>query len=325
MSIYDKLGARTAGIKARVVERPADKQPRTGPGIHLDATARMHAAETRAEELEAQLKTAGAGSALKIPLDALHEIPERKRTLQATEFEELRDNLSSNELVTPITVRSRAEGGYEIISGHNRVQAYRDLKRTEIAAVILEADEAQADLNAFYANLLHPSLPDYQKYLGFKMIQKRKPELSTDDIATLTGKSRRHVEQLMKFDALPAEALAILAAKPVDIGSNAVEELARLAEQGKAEQVVAAVSKLASGEFNQKQAVSYAASSGEKKIPRVAPSVTIRQGRTVYCKMTQAAKVLRVEFSSKEEADAAQEALHTILSQLAEKRKKSNG
>lgn len=323
MSIYDKLGARTAGIKARVVDKPTEKPLRTGPGIHLDATARMHAAELRAEELEAQLQQAGAGQPLQVKLGELHEVSGRKRMLTTAEYEELRDNLDRNPLVTPITVRRRAEGGYEVISGHNRVQIYRELKKTDIAVVVRETDDAQADLNAFYANLLHPSLPDFQKYLGFKMIQRRKPDLSADDIATMTGKSRRHVEQLLKFDALPEEALTILAASPVDLGGNAVEELAKLVEKGTGEKVIEAIARLAAGELNQKQAVSFASTSdGRKTVPRRTAAVTIKQGRTVYCTLVQASKVLRLEFGSKEEAVAAQEAVREALSRLAEQRKK---
>ena len=325
MSIYDKLGARTAGIKARVVERPAEKPPRTGPGIHLDATARMHAAESRAEELEAQLKLSGAGQALRIRLEELHEVSGRKRQLSPAEYDELRDNLGANELVTPITVRVRAEGGYEVISGHNRLQAYRDLKRVDIPAVVRDADEAQADLNAFYANLLHPSLPDYQKYIGFKMIQRRRPGLSSDEIASMTGKSLRHIDQLLAFDSLPQAALAILADRPVDLGANAAEELAKLARNGQGDRVVEAIDKLASGDLNQKQAVAFATASKEKKAaPKKTQTGTIRRGHTVYCTLTQASRIIRLEFASKEEALAAQEAVRDTLSKLAESGRKRN-
>ena len=63
MSIYDKLGAKTAGVKARTVERVADKSPRTAPAMFLDATQRMDAAEQKVEELEAKLRAAEAQAA----------------------------------------------------------------------------------------------------------------------------------------------------------------------------------------------------------------------------------------------------------------------
>jgi len=320
MSIYEKLGAKTAGIKARSIEKPTEKLPKTGPGIHFDATTRMHAAEERVEELEALLKNVESGTAISISLDELHEVTGRKRKLSGEEYEELKNNLIHNELVTPITVRIRTEGGYEIISGHNRTQVYRDLNRKNIPAIIQATDNIQADLNAFYANLLHPSLPDYQKYLGFKMIQKRQPEQSLDEIARMTGKSKRHIEQLMKFASLPQAVHDILNTNQVDLGSNAVEEFVKLIEKGKSEKVVEAIKKLAIGELNQKQAVSYAALT-HKNVTQNKKSETIRQGRSVYCTFRQAHKVLRLEFNSEEEAAAAQQIVKVALAKLAEERK----
>ena len=71
MSIYDKLGAKTAGIKARNVEKAADKVPRTAPGMFLNATQRIDAAEARVEELEAKLKEAEAAVGLERTLEDL--------------------------------------------------------------------------------------------------------------------------------------------------------------------------------------------------------------------------------------------------------------
>ena len=137
----------------------------------------------------------------------------------------------------------------------------------------------------------------------------------------MTGKSRRHIEQLMKFSLLPQAALDILASSEVDLGSNAAEELAALAGRGMATQVVAAVTALAAGELNQQQAVRFAAASTEKKTPKKTTAVTIRHGRAVYCTLAQASKVLRIEFGSQEEAVAAQEAVRETLSRLAERKK----
>lgn len=323
MSIYDKLGAKTSGIKARSIEKSTEKIPKTGPGIHLNATARMHAAEDRVEELETLLKKASAGSPLNIQLSEIHEVDGRRRKLSDEEYAELRSNLSKNELVTPITVRPRLKGGYEIISGHNRTQIFRELNRTHIPAIIQNTDDLQSDLNAFYANLLHPNLPDHQKYLGFKMIQKRKPDLSIDEIANLTGKSTRHIERLMKFDDLPDEVLKILSGSFIDLGGNAVEELVKLSKDGKAGKVIEAVKKLESGEFNQKQAIHFAASVGEEQKPtKKVDSILIRQGRSTYCTVRQASKVLRIEFGSQEEAAVAQDVVRLALEKLAADRKK---
>jgi ParB family chromosome partitioning protein len=238
MSIYDKLGAKTAGIKARAVEKPADKSPKTAPGMFLNATQRIDAAESRVEELEAKLREAEAAGGQPIALDQLHEVPGRRRKLTPQQYSELQENLRTNPLVTPITVRKRAAGGFEIVSGNNRVAAFRELGRTHIPAALLDSDDDQAAINAFYANLLQPDLPDFEKYLGFKSIVTKHPHLTHAQIADRAGVSRSFVSQLMAFDELPQEALAILTEKPSTVGANAAQDFAALTKKGRAVQVV---------------------------------------------------------------------------------------
>lgn len=318
MSIYDKLGAKTAGIKARNVEKPADKVPRTAPGMFLNATQRVDAAEARVEELEAKLKDMEAAGARDIALDQLHEVEGRRRKLTEQQYHELKENLRNNPLVTPITVRKRAAGGFEIVSGNNRVAIFRELGRTQIPAALLDSDDAQAEINAFYANLLQPDLPDFEKYLGFKRIVERHPDLTHADIAAGAGVSRSFVTQLMAFADLPADALAILAAQPGALGANAAQDLAALAKKGRGPQVVMAVAKIAAGEIDQGRAVKEAATDASGKVAAARPEpIRIKIGRATYCAIQRADKVLRIQFQSAEEAEAVQQAVRDVLEQRA--------
>jgi ParB family chromosome partitioning protein len=52
-------------------------------------------------------------------------------------------------------VSKRQDGDWDIISGNNRVDIYRELGRTEIAVFEVEATKEEGDISAFYANLLH--------------------------------------------------------------------------------------------------------------------------------------------------------------------------
>jgi ParB family chromosome partitioning protein len=103
-----------------------------------------------------------------VPLDQLHSVPGRKRNLSTDEYDALRENLRNNPLITPITVSKNLDGGWNIISGNNRVEIYRELGKKEIAVYEVEVKDGEGDVKAFYANLLHPSLPDFEKYLRFK-------------------------------------------------------------------------------------------------------------------------------------------------------------
>jgi ParB family chromosome partitioning protein len=318
MSIYDKLGAKTAGIKARTVEKPVDKTPRTAPGMFLDATQRMNAAETRVEELEAQLKQAQSASA-ELPLAELHEVPGRRRKLTPQQYQELKDNLRNNPLVTPITVRKRAEGGYEIVSGNNRVAVFRELGRTHIPAAQLDSDDDQAEINAFYANLLQPDLPDFEKYCGFKNILQRRPAMTHTQIAEAAGVSRSFISQLMAFDELPAEAIEILKDKPEALGANAAQDLAAIAKRGRVDQVVRAVVRIAAGELDQASAIKEAMVDAVARptAPDRPKPVQIKAGRATYCAVQRADKVIRLQFQTAEEAEAVQQAVCEVLQRRA--------
>jgi ParB family chromosome partitioning protein len=318
MSIYDKLGAKTAGVKARTIEKVADKAPKTGPGLFLNATQRIDAAETKAEELEAKLRDMEAQApGHELTLDLLDEVSGRRRKLSAEEFSELVDNLRNNELVTPVVVRKIDAGRFEIVSGHNRVAAFRALGRTTIPAVISDSDDAQAELNAFYANLLQPALPDYEKYLGFLMIKGRQPTLSHEDIADLAGVSRSQVTKLMSFDGLPKEAHALLQQHVNAIGAHAAKELAMLARQGKSDAVVMAITKVAAGELDQGQAIKFA-SSTLVKIEKATPEVVkFKSGRATFCEYRRVDKVIRLSFKNADEAAEMEAAIQQVIAERA--------
>ncbi|NEX62999.1 ParB/RepB/Spo0J family partition protein [Noviherbaspirillum galbum] len=324
MSIYDKIGAKTAGIKARTVEKTGDKTPRTAPGMFLNATQRMDAAEAKIEELEAQLKEARTQTA-EIALDELHEVDGRRRKLTGQQYHELRENLRQNPLVTPITVRRRAEGGYEIVSGNNRVAAFRELGRTHIPAALLESDDDQAEINSFYANLLQPDLPDFEKYQGFRKILERRPDLTQAQIAEGAGVSRSFISQLMAFDDLPAEVLAALSDRPNLIGANAAQDLGALTKRGRADQVTQSVYRLARGEIDQSTAVREASLDPAVKVEAKAKPepVRIKMGKKTYCALQRADRVLRIQFQTPEEAAAVQDAICEVLERRAKELKEA--
>ena len=318
-SKFKELANKTAGIQARAPDKPAERPMKTAPVMLYDATARMHEAEKRAEELEARLREAEQrASHLSIPLDDLHEVAGRKRSLTEEQYQELRNNLRHNELVTPITVRARAEGGYEIVSGHNRVRAYRDLGRDAIAAVVHDTDVARADIHAFYANLLQPTLPDYEKYLGFKLIRQRHPERSQEQIAEMAGVSQSLLSRLLSFDELPAEAHAILVRQPNSVGASAASSLAALARQGKADKVIEAVRKIADEGVDQATAVAAAVRSDDKPKDKAAVEVTTyKVGKAPLCSYRRAGTTLRVDFKSAEHAEAVHAEIQKVLEQYA--------
>lgn len=304
MGIGDRLLAKTANIGNKSTEapqpRPVSTEPRTSPGRLMDAQHRINTAQARIKELETQLEERAA---LEVPLDTLVEVNGRRRKLTAEQFQELKSNLAQHALATPILVRTLADSRYEIVAGHNRVAAYRELGRTTIRANVASIEEGEIEFAAFFSNLLSPSLTDFEKYWNFKRLQELSG-LSRTEISESAGLSKSHVTRIFSFDALPEAAKAALAEKPERLGSNAAQKLAALTEAGKTEKVIEAVRRLVDDEnFTQDKAVALAA----EKAKVATPSATVvRSGRRKVCEISTRNGVVGVRFFEKDATDAEQ-------------------
>ncbi|CCD36585.1 ParB, partition protein [Candidatus Paraburkholderia kirkii UZHbot1] len=266
----------------------------------MDAQHRINTAQARIKELEAQLEERAA---LEVPLDSLVEVSGRRRNLTAEQFQELKSNLAQHALATPILVRALPDSKHEIVAGHNRVAAYRELGRSTIRANVASIEEGEIEFAAFFSNLLSPSLTDFEKYWNFKRLQELS-ELSRTEISESAGLSKSHVTRIFSFDALPEAAKAALVEKPERLGSNAAQKLAALTEAGKSEKVVEAIRRLIDDDnFTQDKAVAFAA----EKQRAVAPSaMVVRSGRRKVCEISTRNGVVGVRFFEKDASDAEQ-------------------
>ncbi|SAK81597.1 ParB, partition protein [Caballeronia pedi] len=301
MGIGDRLLAKTANIGSKPTEaptRPVSTEPRTSPGRLMDAQHRINTAQARIKELESQLEERAA---FEVPLDSLIEVPGRRRKLTAEQFQELKSNLAQHALATPILVRALPNDRFEIVAGHNRVAAYRELARSTIRANVASIEDGEIEFAAFFSNLLSPSLTDFEKYWNFKRLQELSG-LSRTEISESAGLSKSHVTRIFSFDALPEAAKIALAEKPERLGSNAAQKLAALTEAGKSDKVVEAVRRLIEDDnFTQDRAVALAA----EKQRTTAPSATVvRSGRRKVCEVSTRNGVVGVRFFEKDASDA---------------------
>ena len=277
-------------------EMPTDSTPRTGA---------VRVAKMEIMKYESEL-----------PLSDLHEVSGRKRHLTPSQFEELKANLANNPLTSAIAVRRCAAGGYEIIAGHNRVQVYRELGRARIPSVVLEMTEDEAERSAFYSNLLSPSLPDFEKFVGLRT-RMTHGKLTQEQVAKEAGISQQSVSSLMAFSGLPKEAIAILEAAEDKslLGANAAVKLAQIAKSGKQGRVVEAVQQLVKGKLNQVAAISYAGSDERSGLAPTVPLV-IRAGKKTYCSIRKAEKDLRITFAEPV-TEALLDELHAVIERHA--------
>lgn len=319
-SLKERSNAALAGISPgseAPFERPA--RPITSPGAAafmqptIDAlNDRAKAAEARVAELQSRLDDQPG----EVALDALLLVDGRQRHLTDDQFDELKANLAQNPLVHPVIVQRLADGRYELVSGHNRVKAYRELGKETIPAVVRAFEEGKVDRSAFYANLLQPSLPDYEKFLGFKR-ERERTGLNQSEMAAEAGVSKSMVSKLFAFEDLPEPVQTMLGERPEILGMNVAAELAKLAKEGRATQVIEAVQLIAQGTLLQKDAARYAAKVTEKVVKATLTPIKIKRGKQNYCEYVAKGQSLRIEFKSEALRIEAEEAIAALLQSLA--------
>lgn len=278
------LEARYAAIQVekKVTESP---RPRVGMSSLMDYTGNLHEAKERLQAANAKIEVL---EKKKVRIAELHEIPGRKRNLTTQVFNELKANLEKNPLLHAIVIQPNKTGGYNVIAGHNRIQAYRELGREEIEADIRELDEDAAFEAAFYSNLFNSPLSDYEKYLGFKEIQSKTNE-TQEELANRAGVSRPQITQLFSFDRFSQSIKNILTANPHVLGYTAAAKLASVSE----DKILMALDLLIKGKCTEAQAVSMALKSNVLQ-PAKFPPIIIRSGKKTFAEIKLKGELLAI-------------------------------
>lgn len=194
------------------------------------------------------LKAAAAPAAdelRRIPLAELHESPLNPRTFYRLEaLQELKDSLLSTGQLTPIIVRPRKAGGYEIAAGHRRYRAaklacetsaqgahYRGLE--QLAAIVRELDDRTFIEVLNIENLQRDDLHPLEEATGFRQLME-KAGYDVAKIAARIGRSTKYVYDRIKLLQLVPEAKTLFLAGEFEAGHAVI--LARLsaADQRKA-------------------------------------------------------------------------------------------
>ncbi|WP_066340885.1 ParB/RepB/Spo0J family partition protein [Azohydromonas lata] len=218
-------------LTSQILSTPAEPGPRRNRSVSAPI-ALLREVEERAER----------GTPLQLRLDQIDEGPYHVGALDALRVDALTENLRHNPQSSPVVVRKKADGRYELIAGRHRKAAFAQLQRQEIAATVIALTDDEAERLVFFDNLLAPALSDYEKYLGFAQRQKSR-DSSYADLAKESGWSKSQVARFFSFAKLPSEAVDLLKTRPAALGANAAEKLVGFAKQhpGQVTEVVKAL------------------------------------------------------------------------------------
>ena len=90
--------------------------------------------------------------------------------ISKNKFEELKESISRAGVLAPIIVRKKANGRFEIISGHNRTRCCKELEIKQIPAIIKDYDNDMAELIMIETNLAQrENILPCEKGLAYKI------------------------------------------------------------------------------------------------------------------------------------------------------------
>ena len=155
-----------------------------------------------------------------------------------SQMKDLQDSIKQYGIITPVIVRPRKEGYYEIISGHRRIFAAEKLGYRKVPTIIRYMTDDQAVIAMVDSNLQRERIQPSEKAFAYKMkydVLKRKSGRrkagQVDHNSGKTGDSAKQVQRYIKMADLIPELL-----EKVDDGSMGFTPAVQIAYLKKKEQ-----------------------------------------------------------------------------------------
>ena len=166
----------------------------------------------------------------KVNISELHPFP--NHPFQVRDDDAMRETVESVReygVLSPVIVRPRDEGGYEIISGHRRKRACEIAGIEEVPVIIRDMDYDSAVIAMVDANIQREEILPSEKAAAYKMkleaikhqgkrtSEQLAPKLSTEEIGEAEGISKDTVKRYIRLTELEPELM-----KMVDDGKMAM-------------------------------------------------------------------------------------------------------
>ena len=171
------------------------------------------------------------------------------KVLDDDKMHELVESIMMNGVLVPVTVRPIEDGAYEMISGHRRLYAVKEIGLEKIPAIVKNYDDDEAILAMVDSNLQREEILPSEKAFAYKMKydamkrQGKRNDLTSSQIgkklwaneqlAKEVGESRNQVHRLMRLteviprilDLVDKKAMALVTAVEVSYLDTSVQEM----------------------------------------------------------------------------------------------------
>ena len=150
--------------------------------MKMPAIADIFSSEAERQQMSGDLVT-------EVPLSELHPFVNHPFEVRDDEdMQKLVDSIKETGVLTNLTVRPRAEGGYEIISGHRRFHAAQLAGLDKIKVQVRDVDDDQAIIDMVDANIQREHISPMEKARAYAMRleavkhQGRRTDLTSDQL-----------------------------------------------------------------------------------------------------------------------------------------------
>ena len=154
------------------------------------------------------------GQIQEIPLKDLHTFKNHPfRVVDDEQMEEMVESIKEHGILVPAMARPRAEGGYELLSGHRRHHAGTLAGIKTMPVIIKDVNDDIATMIMVDANIQRENILVSEKAKAYKMKyeamkhQGAAKGISLDIMGEATGESRKTIQRLVGIATLKSELL----------------------------------------------------------------------------------------------------------------------
>ena len=152
-----------------------------------------------------QPQQGGTADIMRIPVDMIEPNPFQPRmNFDSEALEELADSIRTLGLIQPITVRRKADGRYQIISGERRFRAGRLAGMDMMPAYIRDTNDQGMLEMAIVENIQRENLDPIEVAMSYQRLIEE-CSLTQEQMAVRVGKKRASVTNYIRLLKLPAK------------------------------------------------------------------------------------------------------------------------
>lgn len=183
--------------------------------------------KTEKEVMDSENKQKKVSELKHIPLELLDDFPNHPFKVRDDEdMLELIESVTERGVLVPAMVRPKANGRYELISGHRRKRASEYVGKDTLQCFVKDLDDAEAVIIMVDSNIQRSHIPPSEKAFAYKMKldaikqQGKRTDLTLSPLGTkldsanklseMTGDSRNQIYRYIRLTFLVPELLELV-------------------------------------------------------------------------------------------------------------------